>query len=608
MSANNPPANLSSTQKESARVDKAFLAKSTAQDNAPARILLAGRLLLGFVTLVMFGLLVRVGQLQTRPPAPIAKLVNSQNSTVPLVPRRGSIVDRHGRPLGGTLMAKRLFIDPQLIKDPGTFSERVGYNLDYNPAKIEQTIFARPDSRYVVIDPVMTPERYNKVDQLKLPALGVDEHPIRDYPMGHLAGQLIGFVGVDNHGLDGLEQAFNAKLTGKPGKLGYWRDAQRNPIWVDSQQYTPPTDGQTIRLTLDAVIQGIAETHLKAAVDKFQADSGQIIVMQPATGHILAMANYPFFDPTDYRTAKADVRRNRCVTDTFEPGSTFKPFVWAAATEQGKANPKEKIDTTTSGVFVLPYGRRLHDAHPHGNITWEEVLVTSSNIGMAKVAMRMEPKELYNAVRAFGFGEEPGSQLPGEISGILHPLKKWSKYSMSSIPMGHEIAVTPLQLARGFSALANDGVLVNPRMVIHPDDAALPVGVRILTSQTAQKTKAIMRRVITEGTGRHANSKHYSLFGKTGTAQINIPGKGGYRSGQYVANFIAAAPLDNPQIVVLCVIHKPNPKIGHYGGTVAGPTVQNVVEEVLPYLGIAPDLAPAVPVRTGSRGRIAQRD
>lgn len=586
----------------------AFLAHGSPQEKAPARILLAGRLLLSFVTLVMLALLVRVGQLQTRPPEPIAKLVNSQNSAVPLVPRRGSIIDRHGRPLGGTLMARKLFVDPQLITDPGTFSERVGYGLDYNPAKIEQAISARLNSRYIVIDPVMTDARFNKYLALKLPALGIDEQPIREYPMRQLAGQLIGFVGVDNNGLDGLEQAFNTQLTGTPGKLAYWRDAQRNPIWVDNQQYQPPVDGQNIRLTLDAVIQGIAETQLKETIDKYQAESGQIIVMHPRTGHILAMANYPFFDPTNYNSAKPDARRNRCVTDTFEPGSTFKPFVWAAATERGRANLKEKIDTTTSGVFVLPYGRRLHDAHPHGLISWEEVLVTSSNIGMAKVAMRMEPSELYNDVRAFGFGEKPGSKLPGESDGTLHPLKKWSKYTMSSIPMGHEIAVTPLQLARGFSALANDGILVTPRMVMHADDAPIPVGVRVLSSETAQTTKAIMRRVITEGTGRKAESKYYSMFGKTGTAEVHVKGKGGYRSGQYIANFIAAAPLDNPQIVVLCVIHRPNAKIGHYGGTVAAPAVKNTIEQTLPYLGIAPDLAPALPVKSAARPRMANRD
>jgi cell division protein FtsI (penicillin-binding protein 3) len=576
------------------------------QQTSDRRVLRAGWVFVGLISLVMLALLGRVAQLQIHPPEPIAPMVNSQNSSVPLLPRRGSIVDRHGRPLGGTLLAKRLFVDPQLIKDPNTFSERVGYGLDYNPAQVERTISARVDSRFVVIDQAMSPEQAAKLDDLKLAALGVQLHSVRDYPMGHLAGQIIGFVGVDNHGLDGLEQSLDKTLSGRPGHLAYWRDAQRNPIWIDQQQYQPATDGRTVRLTLDAEIQSIAETQLKAAVDQFHADSGQMIVMQPRTGQILAMANDPFFDPENYRTAKAELRRNRCVTDTFEPGSTFKPFIWAAATQQGVAHLGEKFDTTTAGVFVLPYGRRLHDAHPNGVITWEQVLISSSNIGMAKAAMRMTPQELYNAVTAFGFGQKPGSDLPGESPGMVHPLSKWTSYSMSSIPMGQEIAVTPLQLARGFCAIANGGLLVTPRIICPPADAPLPVGVRVISAQTAQTTKNVMHRVVTEGTGQHAESHYYSMFGKTGTAEVSVPGKG-YGSGVYTANFMAGAPLDNPQIVVLCVIHKPDPKIGHYGGTVAAPAVRNVIDQTLAYLGIAPDM-PGHDEHANHRPRLAQRD
>jgi cell division protein FtsI/penicillin-binding protein 2 len=563
------------------------------------------------LTLAMLAIVFRVGQLQTQPPEPIARLVNSQNSTVTLIPRRGSLVDRHGRPLSGTHLARRLFVDPQRIEDPGTFSERVGYGLDYNPAKVEQAISARINSRYVVIDPLMDDRKLFALSQLKLAGLGVEQFAVRQYPMGHLAGQVIGFVGVDDKGLDGLEQHLDSQLRGQPGKLGYWRDAQRKPIWVEQGQYQPPVDGRTIRLTLDAVIQNIAETELQRTVDHYKAESGQIIVMHPRTGHILAMANYPFFDPNDFRSAQAELRRNRCVTDTFEPGSTFKPFVWAAVTEKKAASPTEMFDTTTSGVYVLPFGRRLRDARPHGLISWEQVLITSSNIGMAKAAMRLSTAELYNTVRAYGFGEKPSSGLPGEVAGMVHPLKKWNQYSMSSIPMGHEIAVTPLQLVKAFTVFTNDGLMVNPRIVYSEDHDQQAIGVRILKPETAIQTRQLMRRVITEGTGRRANSPYYSIFGKSGTAEVHVAGQGGYKSGQYIANFLAAAPLDNPQVIVLCVIHKPDKSIGHFGGTVAGPPVMRVIEQTLPYLGVAPDLptqdpkAPR-PIITSAGGSVAR--
>ena len=429
---------------------------------------------------------------------------------------------------------------------------------------------------------------------------------VRDYPYGPLAGQVIGFVGFDGDGLEGLERRFNEPLAGTPGALRYLRDSARRPLWVERTSYQPSTHGQSIRLSLDAAIQSIAQEQLLAACQRYAAAAGQMIVMDPHTGQILAMANYPFFDPTEFSQAKPDDRRNRCVTDVFEPGSTFKAFIWAKATEAGMARPDEIIDCTESGYYVSPKRRALRDAHAHGRITWDEVLVKSSNIGMAIVGQRMGIKPLHDAVRSFGFGSKTGSRLPGEVAGIVNPLRRWNHYSETSVPMGQEVAVTAIQLARAFCAIANSGYLVTPT-ILAPSPASTdePIYERVLDPDAARYTRRVLRRVVTEGTGRKANSPRYEIFGKTGTAQVPDRQNGGYLDKQYVASFVAGAPVDHPRLVVVCAIHRPDPAQGYYGGTVAAPAVMGVIEQSLAYLGVPP---PRSATRCNWRGARSPRD
>ena len=561
-------------------------------DVGARRALLVGRILVVTISVAMLGVLARVGQLQLRPSPGITRLINSQRSGEDLPARRGSLLDRHGRVIAATRTAQRLFVDPLLIDDLNTFPENLGYQLDYDPAWVAQRLDGSRSQRYVVIDQQLGDARVARLEGFRLSGLSTELRLVRDYPQHTLAGQVIGFVGVDGQGLEGLELKFDSRLRGVDGAMRYWRDASQQPLWVQQEGYHPPVDGRAVTLSLDLVIQSFVDDELAKTCQEYGAESGQIVVMDPLTGEILAMASWPFYDPQDAGATSAEVRRNRCVTDVFEPGSTFKPFVWAAATEAGVARPGEQIDCHM-GYYVSPQGRRLHDAHGYGLLSWEFVLVKSSNIGMAIVGQRLGARRMHEAVGRFGFGAIPGSGLPGEIAGLVNPLDKWTHYSVTSVPMGQEIAVTPLQLIRGFAVLANGGVLVTP--TIHRVDPLRAGGEpqineRIISQATADLTRRVLRSVVTDGTGRRLKDSAYEIFGKTGTAQV--PGPGGYLPDQYTAVFLGGAPFDQPRIVVACVIHRPDKSKGYYGGIVAAPAAMGVIERTLTYMGVAPREAP----------------
>ncbi|MCC6682810.1 MAG: penicillin-binding protein 2 [Phycisphaeraceae bacterium] len=561
-----------------------------AQPTADARrVLKVGRFMVIGISVLFAVLLGRIVQLQLAPDPRLETRVDSQHSSATLSARRGALVDRHGRMLAVSRMAYRLFLDPKMIGDRNTFSERVGYELGYDPVDVEMIMSQKPGNRYISIDQRLSEDKLARFRELKLPGVYVDPYVVRDYPYGQLAGQLIGFVGREGKGLDGLERELDPVLSGAPGRIVYARDAGGRALWIEADNYQPQHDGRPLRLSIDAMIQSIAERELAGAVEQYQAKAGQMIVMNPWTGEILAMANYPAFDPNDFSRAKPEDWRNRAVTDVFEPGSIFKPFIWSMATQLQAANPSEMIDTTTSGVWRSSKGRSLRDARGHGRIDWDHVLIESSNIGMAIVGQRLGAEKLHNIVRGFGFGQMTGSGLPGEISGVVHPLPKWTHYSVTSIPMGQELSVTPLQITRAFCAIAADGMLVHP--TIYATDHR-PEGQRVLTANIAAHTREVLGRAVSEGTGRKAQSDLYSLFGKTGTAQLPNFVSGGYYQDRYVSSFICGGPLEAPQLVVGCFIHEPDPSVGHYGGTVAAPAASRVIEQSLVYLGAPTSAAP----------------
>jgi len=554
------------------------------------RVYVIGAVMVAAVSLTLVGLLGRVLQLQLSPSERIAAMIDDPQSTAALVARRGTIRDRHGRPLAVTRMGYRLWVDPLRIDERVTFSERVGYGLGYNPVELEMRMFNRESRRYVLLDPRMDDEQVARFKALEqpIPGLAIEPTPVRDYPQGGVAAQVVGFARVDGKGAEGVERVRDDTLSPQPGAVQITRDARRRPLWLYTAGYEPQTRGRDVTLTIDVVVQQIAEKHLAETVQKYNAKSGELVVMDPQTGQLLAVASYPGYDPNAFSDAAPETRRNRVVTDAFEPGSIFKPIVWAALTETGVIGPEERVDCTDSGFWVTPYRRRLRDAHGHGTITWRRVLVESSNIGMAKGAERVSIRELHDMVRRFGFGEETGSGMPGEIPGLVNAFRHWNKYSQSSIPMGQEIGVTAIQMIRAFAVIANDGRLVTPTIELNPSAehaSAGGSGTQVLRPDVAALTRRVLRETVTDGTGRKANSDLYPIFGKTGTAQLPDFVNGGYHQDRYVSSFVGGAPVERPRLVVGCFIHEPDRSIGHYGGIVSAPAVKAVIEESLIYLG-----------------------
>ncbi|NBB84096.1 MAG: hypothetical protein GVY28_11905 [Alphaproteobacteria bacterium] len=547
-------------------------------------LLLAGAVAV-CLTLALLALVGRVAQLQHAPPEPLDEAAGSRRSQAPLIARRGALLDRRGRTLAVSEVGLRLFVDPKLIDDHRRFAIELARRIGDDPARIDRRIGRRADSRYVVIDPLLKARLVARIQDYDHPAVGLNKRLVRHYPQHTLAGQVVGFVGAEHIGLEGLEYELESTLCGRPGRVRYLRDVRRRPVWVEPGDYQPPEHGRDVRLSIDAVVQALAERHLADACEKYHAPRGEAVVLDPANGQVLAMANYPAFDPRQGGRTDPNVRRNRCVTDAYEPGSVFKPFVYAAATGAGVVDPDERIDCTEAGFFVTSAGRRLHDAHGHGTLDWAGVLVNSSNIGMAKVGLRLGAEHMYDAVRRFGFGSPTGSGLPGESPGIVNPLSRWNHYSITSVPMGQEIAVTPIQMAAAFSAFANGGLVPTP--AVRAADSAEPIFTPAIDADVADATRRTLRRVVTEGTGRRAQSDKYRIWGKTGTAQVPDRTHGGYID--YTANFICGAPLNRPRVIVLVTVHRPDKSIGHYGGVVAAPAARQIVEQTLEYLAVPHD-------------------
>lgn len=573
----------------------------TFEQRRAKRTLTVGRSIMAVLTVAMLGLLGRVVQLQARPSPMIAELRDTQMSTAELAAMRGALTDRSGRILAATRVAHRLFCDPLFIQDRSTFIETIAYTLGYSPEEMvdmEIRMSGRSGTRYVLLDDRMTDEQVAKFHAAEIPGIYLEPVVVRDYPQGALAGTLLGFVGHEGDGLEGLERHWEARLHATPGRYEYLRDSRRRAMWLEGGTYEPYQDGENVRLSIDAVIQGIAERELAKAIAAHTPEggelTGQLIVMQPHTGEVLAIATYPSYDPSDFQAVEDAQRRNRPITDLFEPGSIFKPFVWAGLTEMGAARPEELVDTSSGGFWVMPNGRTLRDANPHGICSWHDVLVYSSNIGMARIALRRDIHDVYDIMTSFGFGERTGVDLPGEVRGLLrmHDNAGAQSYSHGSWPMGQEVAVTGMQLVRAMSVLANGGVMVTPRIeALNPyldEDGPGVIPQRVVSERAARLTLDAMRDSVVNdhGTGRHANSPFYDIFGKTGTAQLPDFENGGYMDDGFASSFLGGAPSDSPRLVVGCFVIGTKRASGHYGGLVSAPAVRNVIEQSLLYLGV----------------------
>jgi cell division protein FtsI (penicillin-binding protein 3) len=563
---------------------------------ADARQVRWARIALGTLAVALFGLALRLVYINlAMGPDLRARAAAQQESRRDLPARRGAILDTRGRVLAVSRARHGIFADPALIARPDETARRLADVLDMPAGQIENEIRISESPRFCWLKRRVDDTTADMVRALGLSGIGTHPEFERHWPMHETAAQLLGFVGADGIGLEGLEATHDVHLRGTPGRRSVRRDARRNLLGTGDHRIRAPRDGGHLLLTIDSVIQAGVEERLAEQIDAFEAESGVAVVMSPKTGAILALANVPTFDVNRFGAIEGARRRNRAVTDPVEPGSIFKPFVMAGALAGGFARPGELIDCH-DGMHRFG-GRLLHDTHPQGLLDVRGIIVHSSNIGMATIGLRMGNAELRNLLTGLGFGAATQIGLRGESKGIVPPLRAWNTYSTTSVPMGHEIAVTPVQLATAFSALANGGILLRPRIVRARLAADYrPVARfeepeiirRVVSTELANYMVRDVLAAVVEKGGAELDAAPYQMAGKTGTAQVPYADQPGYEPDAYLASFIAAAPVHDPQIVVLAMIRKPNRAIGYYGRVVAGPVVRDVVRATLGYLEVAP--------------------
>ena len=524
----------------------------------------------------------------------LARAERQQKSVVPLKARRGLIVDSQGRIIAGTILRQSVFADPKIIPDKRAASEQVAAILGADARELNHDLIAAGDRRFFVLRRGVTDEQAERIRQAGVYGLGIFDEPARTYPMNSVSASIIGFVSPDGVGVSGLEHQCDEWLSGANGVKTIIRDAGRKAFWLADGGYRPARDGLHIVLTIDSEIQTAAEREIEATLKKYEAESGIAIVMHAKSGAILAMVNAPGFDPNNYGDYGPERYRNRAITDPVEPGSTFKPFVVAGALADKTVSMSDTFDCERG---LWRDGKRLlHDHHPYGLLSLEDVVVKSSNIGMAKIGKKMGARRLFDHITAFGFGQRTGIDLIGEDPGIVRPLSVWNDFSVTSVPMGQEIGVTPLQMTRAFACFANGGILVQPhviRAVLAADGRVLsdfsdpPAIGRIIPEEIADLMKRdILASVIRRGTGTGAALTSHQVFGKTGTAQIAKKGGGGYEKNAYVGSFVGAAPMNDPQLVIFVAIRKPNRSKGYYGGVVAAPAAREILAHAMAYLQI----------------------
>lgn len=620
-------------------------------------------LLLALCMVASLGLVVaRVAQLQVATPDRLVEHVAGRVDSRVMPARRGELLDRRGRPLATTRFGYRLVADPTLLAgleplaldslivdvaraaglEPDTVGERIYSALAGNEARLREP--GRSPSRYLRIGSVLAPEAEARVRTLTLPGMWLEREPVRIPTGGSVVASITGLEGVDPGTGIGAEHAFDAQMRERDGSLAFVRDARGRPLWVRPDHWNPADDGSPVRLSIDLQLQRIAHEELVRGVEEADAVGGRLVLVDPHSGEILAMVDIvreveglvpfdwaPKGQPASEQVYDPEVRkryitliddpgrqrhpalaRNRCIEDVYEPGSTFKTFVWAMITAGGFAAPEEVFDTE-KGKWRTSYGRRIEDVTVRDRMSWAEVLVHSSNIGMVKAAERMNARQLRAVIDRFGFGRPTNVGLAGEADGIATPLERWNKYTHTSVPFGHEIAVTPMQMVRAFSVFCREGELAGtlPRLsLMAADEGApsrrvvervVPPDVAVLTRQVLADVATKMERAISQS-DPDAPQWRYRMFGKSGTAEIPLlpapegmrrpAGSRGYFEDQYNSSFVAGAPLETPRLAIIVVIDDPGPAIirarAHYGSRVAGPVARRVLERSLAYLGVPP--------------------
>ncbi len=524
----------------------------------------------------------------------IAICAKQQQGRVIQKPQRGVILDCRGRVLAASNKIQTIFAEPRVIKDPKATSNRLAPILDMGAHEICKLITESKNPGFAKIRVGADANQCSAAG--KIYGIGVRSDWRRHYPMSSLAVHIVGFTSVDSQGLGGIELQYDKELSGLSGQNIFFADAFRRPIRL-KQQNSIVSDGVGIILTLDATIQQFARAELIKQYESYEAESAVAIVAETETGAILALVSLPDFDPNDIRSADPNNFRNWAITNQFEPGSIIKPIVAAIAVDAGAVQPDEKIFCEQGNYHGRGFGRiGEYGNHRFGDLTVKEILVHSSNIGMAKIGQRLGKDKLYSGLRLFGFGKKTGLDLPGEAEGLLRPVRQWTGYSVTRIPFGQEISVTAIQLVRAFCILASGGRPVQPFLVRAMVDSngkivklrQPPPSVGFVVKPEVARwivTDALVG-VVNEGTGRKAKLQKCQVFGKTGTANIAISDQQGYSETDYIASFIAGAPAEQPKVIVLVSIRKPDIALGrgYTGGTVAAPVAARILEKTLNYL------------------------
>ena len=515
---------------------------------------------------------------------------HQQQRTEEVSAKRGVIYDRQGRELAMSMSVDSVFAVPTEMPNPASTISLIARITKQDPHELIARCLAAKTFCWLARKP--EPETSARIQSLNLHGIYFQKESKRYYPKNELAAQVLGYVGMDDKGLSGIEREFEDQMHGQPGQMVISVDAHKK--WFGSVE-KQPEPGQNVVLTIDEKIQYIAERELETAMQQTHAETGTVIVENPHTGEILALANRPTFNPNLTREITPAKLKNHAVSEAYEPGSTFKLVTISGALEEKVTRPDEVFDCQMGSIVFN--GMRIRDSRPHGLLSVSDVLAESSDVGSIKIGMRLGDERFYKYIRAFGFGQQTGIELPGETRGITKPLSKWSKVSIAAISMGQEIGITPLQLAGLVSTMANDGVYVAPRIVAAtiqaqstPQTIAFhPVNERrVLSSYTAAEMRQMMQGVVLHGTGTKAKLIGYSSAGKTGTGQKVDPDTHAYSRTKYVASFAGFAPINNPAITIAVILDSP---VGlHQGGQVSAPVFTRIAQQVLEYLHTAHDV------------------
>jgi cell division protein FtsI (penicillin-binding protein 3) len=511
------------------------------------------------------------------------KLADNQHyRIVPIEGGRGDIFDRKGRILARGMNCYSIFADPLLVENKPEMARKLSDNLSLVYSELLNKL--NKDKRFVWVKRKISWEEKKKIEKIGLKGIGFLHEEKRFYPQKTLAASVMGISGIDNRGLEGIELSYDQYLRGKDGLVRILRDSMAKEIML-SPNVLEPQKGADMYLTIDAQIQYWAESFAQETVDEFQAASAGVVVMDAASGEILALANVPLFDPNDFRGLAPQEMRNRVVADIFEPGSVFKAIALTAAISEHTFS-NDDVLFCEKGIYKIP-GTVLHDWKPYGDLTFEEVFMKSSNIGVAKVVEAVGGETYSHYVDLFEFGKLTGIDLPAETQGIVKPFKAWSKTSPYIVPIGQEIGVNLVQLVRAFAAFANGGHLVKPYVVkrICSRDFCKytkPISKRIIPAFVAERAKDILVKVVSEGTGKRAAIDDVVIGGKTGTAQKYDVALGRYSAFDYRATFVGFLPEASPALVIGVSVDEP--RKSHFGGVVAAPLFRKIAEKSVVYL------------------------